>query len=118
MPVYTYRCQNCGVQFDESQKFVDPPMVKCPECGKKTLRKVFNQLGSCSKAPVFIPPIIDHPVVCLMQPLPKLIKLNARKVHVGEKQQLRYGSTKSETSTKSNIHTTQTEKKESAPSTK
>lgn len=53
MPVYTYRCQNCGVQFDESQKFVDPPLVKCPECGKKTLRKVFQPVGIVFKGSGF-----------------------------------------------------------------
>ena len=53
MPVYTYRCENCGVQFDESQKFVDPPMVKCPECGKKTLRKVFQPVGIVFKGSGF-----------------------------------------------------------------
>lgn len=53
MPVYTYRCENCGVQFDESQKFVDPPLVKCPECGKKTLRKVFQPVGIVFKGSGF-----------------------------------------------------------------
>lgn len=53
MPVYTYRCENCGVQFDENQKFVDPPLVKCPECGKKTLRKVFQPVGIVFKGSGF-----------------------------------------------------------------
>ncbi len=53
MPVYTYRCMNCGVQFDENQKFVDPPLVKCPECGKKTLRKVFQPVGIVFKGSGF-----------------------------------------------------------------
>jgi putative FmdB family regulatory protein len=41
MPLYTYRCDNCGVQFDERQRFEDPVLEKCPECGKKTLRKLY-----------------------------------------------------------------------------
>ena len=38
MPVYTYRCQNCGVQFEKTQKFNDLPLARCPECrrGKVT----------------------------------------------------------------------------------
>lgn len=45
MPVYTYRCVECGVQFERYQTFSDPPLVKCPECGKKSLRKVFTPAG-------------------------------------------------------------------------
>jgi putative FmdB family regulatory protein len=45
MPIYTYRCTNCGVEFDQYQSFSDPPLVKCPECGKKSLRKLFVPAG-------------------------------------------------------------------------
>ena len=33
MPIYIYRCENCGVQFERHQKFSDPPLTRCPECG-------------------------------------------------------------------------------------
>ena len=42
MPVYTYRCESCGVQFERHQFFNDPPLKICPECRKKTLRKVIT----------------------------------------------------------------------------
>jgi putative FmdB family regulatory protein len=45
MPIYTYRCAECGVEFDQHQNFSDAPLVKCPECGKKSLRKVFSPTG-------------------------------------------------------------------------
>jgi putative FmdB family regulatory protein len=45
MPIYTYRCTECGVEFDQHQNFSDPPLIKCPECGKKSLRKVFSPSG-------------------------------------------------------------------------
>jgi putative FmdB family regulatory protein len=45
MPTYTYRCRECGVEFDQYQTFSDPPLTKCPECGKKSLRKVFSPAG-------------------------------------------------------------------------
>ena len=32
MPTYTYRCSNCGVEFDRFQKFSDKPLTRCPEC--------------------------------------------------------------------------------------
>ena len=42
MPVYTYRCENCGVEFDRQQKFSDEPLKKCPECSKRSLNKVYK----------------------------------------------------------------------------
>jgi putative FmdB family regulatory protein len=53
MPIYTYRCENCGVQFDATQKFTDNPLVQCPECGKKTLRKVYTPVGIVFKGSGF-----------------------------------------------------------------
>lgn len=53
MPVYTYRCENCGVQFDRTQKFTDPHLTWCPECGKKSLRKVFTPVGIVFKGSGF-----------------------------------------------------------------
>ena len=42
MPVYTYRCESCGVQFERHQFFHDPPLQVCPECRKKSLKKVIS----------------------------------------------------------------------------
>jgi putative FmdB family regulatory protein len=42
MPVYTYRCDNCGVQFERQQSFTDSPLKTCPECRKKALKKVIT----------------------------------------------------------------------------
>lgn len=53
MPVYTYRCESCGVQFDRQQKFTDQPLTRCPECGKKTLRKVYTPVGIVFKGSGF-----------------------------------------------------------------
>lgn len=33
MPLYEYRCRACGHQFEKIQKFSDPPLASCPECG-------------------------------------------------------------------------------------
>jgi putative FmdB family regulatory protein len=32
MPIYTYECEECGVQFDARQRFSDAPISECPEC--------------------------------------------------------------------------------------
>jgi putative FmdB family regulatory protein len=53
MPVYTYRCDNCGVQFDRYQKFSDQPLTWCPECNKKSLRKVYQPVGIVFKGSGF-----------------------------------------------------------------
>jgi putative FmdB family regulatory protein len=53
MPIYTYRCDNCGVQFDRQQHFDDPILKKCPECGKNTLRKIFLPVGIVFKGSGF-----------------------------------------------------------------
>ena len=53
MPVYTYRCENCGVRFEHTSKFSDPPLTRCPECGKKTLRKVYLPVGIVFKGSGF-----------------------------------------------------------------
>ena len=53
MPVYTYRCESCGVQFEQTQKFTDAPLTRCPECGKKELRKVYTPVGIVFKGSGF-----------------------------------------------------------------
>lgn len=42
MPTYEYVCDACGHSFDEFQTFSDDPLTKCPQCGKKRLRRLFG----------------------------------------------------------------------------
>ena len=42
MPVYTYRCDACGVQFEKFQSFHDDPLRTCPECRRKKLKKIIT----------------------------------------------------------------------------
>jgi putative FmdB family regulatory protein len=42
MPIYTYRCDSCGVQFERHQTFHDTPLKTCPECRRKSLKKVIT----------------------------------------------------------------------------
>ena len=53
MPIYSYRCENCGVQFERQQKFSDSPLIRCPECSKNTLRKIYQPVGIVFKGSGF-----------------------------------------------------------------
>ncbi len=53
MPVYTYRCESCGVQFERQQSFNDEPLKICPECRKKSLKKILSPVGVVFKGSGF-----------------------------------------------------------------
>ena len=53
MPLYAYRCDNCGVQIERRQGFDDPALKKCHECGENELRKLFSPVGILFKGPGF-----------------------------------------------------------------
>lgn len=53
MPIYTYRCENCGIQFEQQQHFTDAPLVRCPECNKNSLRKVYTPVSIVFKGSGF-----------------------------------------------------------------
>jgi putative FmdB family regulatory protein len=53
MPVYVYHCTNCGIQFDKLQSFTEQPLLRCPECGKHKLRKVYQPVGIVFKGSGF-----------------------------------------------------------------
>jgi putative FmdB family regulatory protein len=105
---------NCGVQFDENQKFVDPPLVKCPECAKKTLRKVFQPVGIVFKGSGFY--ATDHRSSSGMSyaAAAKADKAEGEK-STADKSSSSESSTKSETPAPS---TPAPEKKETAPAKK
>ena len=42
MPFYEYECSNCKFYIEEMQKISDPPLEKCPSCGKKALKKLVS----------------------------------------------------------------------------
>ena len=42
MPLYQYRCQDCGHQFSERQRFSDDPLSDCPGCGGDVRRVINN----------------------------------------------------------------------------
>jgi len=40
MPIYEYRCESCGREFEEWQKFSDAPVTLCTVCGGATRRLI------------------------------------------------------------------------------
>jgi putative FmdB family regulatory protein len=45
MPIYEYRCAECGHELEKLQKISDAPLVDCPACGKPGLRKLVSAAG-------------------------------------------------------------------------
>lgn len=39
MPLYEYRCPDCGHEFEEIQKVSAPAITECPSCGGGEVRK-------------------------------------------------------------------------------
>jgi putative FmdB family regulatory protein len=40
MPLYEYECESCEKRFERIQKFSDPPIDVCPNCGKGPVKKL------------------------------------------------------------------------------
>ena len=45
MPIYAYRCTECGFQKDHLMKVSDPLLTECPECGKASYTKMLTAAG-------------------------------------------------------------------------
>ena len=45
MPIYEYRCSECGFQDEFLQKHSDPLMTVCPSCGKESFKKLLSAAG-------------------------------------------------------------------------
>jgi putative FmdB family regulatory protein len=45
MPTYEYQCRECGHAFEEYQSITADALVLCPNCGKRTLKRVMGGGG-------------------------------------------------------------------------
>ena len=45
MPIYAYRCEECGFAKDVLQKISDAPLTDCPSCGKASFKKQVTAAG-------------------------------------------------------------------------
>ena len=41
MPIYGYRCSNCGHQFEIQQRMSDEPLKACPKCQGKLTKMLY-----------------------------------------------------------------------------
>lgn len=53
MPLYAYRCKNCGYEFEERQRMMDDPLTDCPNCQEAQLRRVIDKVGVVFKGSGF-----------------------------------------------------------------
>jgi len=42
MPTYDYICENCGYEFEQFQSITARSLRKCPECGKRGLKRLIG----------------------------------------------------------------------------
>jgi putative FmdB family regulatory protein len=42
VPLYEYECDACGRRFEVIQKFSDPPVEACKECGRGPVRRLLS----------------------------------------------------------------------------
>ena len=48
MPIYEYRCQDCGEKFDKLvRSSTDQAELICPNCGSKQAEKLMSLFGTC-----------------------------------------------------------------------
>lgn len=45
MPIYEYRCQECGHELEKLQRMSDDPLTDCPACGKAQLKRLVSAAG-------------------------------------------------------------------------
>jgi len=45
MPIYAYRCDECGFAKDVLQKISDPVLTVCPSCAKSSFKKQVTAAG-------------------------------------------------------------------------
>ncbi len=45
MPIYEYRCGKCGFQQEFLRRMSDAPLTRCPQCGKRSFKKLVTAAG-------------------------------------------------------------------------
>ena len=45
MPIYEYRCDSCGHEFETIQKLSEAALTTCPACAEESLRKKVSASG-------------------------------------------------------------------------
>ena len=42
MPIYEYKCKDCGYQFEIKQRITEDALTECPKCGGRIERMIFG----------------------------------------------------------------------------
>ena len=45
MPIYAYKCADCGHEKEVLQKISDAPLTDCPSCGRPSMAKMVTAAG-------------------------------------------------------------------------
>ena len=45
MPIYEYRCNNCGHELEKIQRMSDDPLTDCPACEESELKRLISAAG-------------------------------------------------------------------------
>jgi putative FmdB family regulatory protein len=45
MPIYEYRCQQCGHELEKLQRMSDEPLMECPACREPGLKRLISAAG-------------------------------------------------------------------------
>jgi len=52
MPIYEYRCRECGGEFETILfRQEDERDISCPECGRKYPERLMSAFASCAASP-------------------------------------------------------------------
>ena len=53
MPMYEYKCERCGFNFERLQKMSEEPIKICPKCGGKVNRLIGSNINIIFKGSGF-----------------------------------------------------------------
>jgi putative FmdB family regulatory protein len=60
MPVYEYRCEECGEKFEKWQRSMSSTEdIRCPKCNSKRVSKAISLLGRCTSSSFGGPSLSD-----------------------------------------------------------
>ena len=52
MPIYEYRCEDCGTKFEKLVRTSDTNGLACPSCGTEHLKQELSTFAAHSGSPV------------------------------------------------------------------
>ncbi len=56
MPIYEYRCDSCGSEFEHLHKRLNEPAPPCPSCGQTEIKKLLSTFSAAVAQKPLLPP--------------------------------------------------------------